>query len=172
MTKDEQYFIWLKNQIAPEYGRRTSHTYEGLFTLMYSKEFVWIIPNDDNRVEDGLDLRTEFLGGGHYDVLQQGVSILEVLVALSRRLAFNADGAPELWAWRLIDNLGLAQYKDRLRTGIDRAAIDDILDQMIWRQFERDGRGSFFPLRYAREDQTKTELWYQMNAYINENTDM
>lgn len=171
MTNDEQYFAWLKNQIAPEYGRRSSKTYDGLFSLLYHKEFVWIIPNDDNRVEDGLDLRTEFLGGGHYDVLQQGVSILEVLVALSRRLAFNGGGDPTMWAWRLLENLGLDRFKDPLnRRSI--AAADDILEQMIWRQFERDGRGSFFPLRYAREDQTKTELWYQMNAYINENTDL
>jgi hypothetical protein len=121
-------------------------------------------------VEDGLDLRTEFLGGSHYEVLQQGVSVLEVLVALSRRLAFNADGDPDKWAWQLIVNIGLAKFKDPLRI-VDKAAIEDILEKMIWRQFERDGRGSFFPLRYAKEDQTKTELWYQMNAYINENTD-
>lgn len=170
MTREQQYFHWLKSQVGIEYNRKTSNTYDDLLNCLLSKEFVWIIPNDDNRVEDGLDLRTEFLGGAHYDVLQQGVSILEVLVGLSRRLAFNADGDPTLWAWRLIENIDLHKYSDPIRPR-DDDRIDQILENLIWRNFSRDGMGSFFPLAEAKEDQTKVELWYQMNAYINENVD-
>lgn len=170
MTSEQRYFDWLKSQVAPEYDRDTSKTYDGLFASLHSKEFVWVVPNDDNRVEDGLDLRSEFLGGAHFDVIQDGCSVLEVLVGLSRRLAFNADGDPRLWAWRLIENLGLDKMWDPL-SSMNENKIDDILENMIWRQFERDGQGSFFPLKYARDDQTQVELWYQMNAYINENSD-
>jgi hypothetical protein len=170
MTREQEYYGWLVSQIEVEYGRRTSKQYDGLFTWLYQKEFVWVIANDDNRVEDGLDLRTEFLGGGHYDVLQQGVSILEVLVALSRRLAFNADGDASKWAWQLVVNLGLDKKSDPLTTR-DEDEIEDILEKMIWRQFSNDGQGSFFPLKDAKEDQTKIEIWYQMSAYINENSD-
>ena len=48
--------------------------------------------------------------------------------------------------------------------------IDDILDTLIWRTYEYDGIGGFFPLTNAEEDQTKVEIWYQMAAYINEHT--
>lgn len=170
MTKEEQYFGWLKSQIAIDYGRETSKTCDGLFAWLHSKEFVWIIPNDDNRVEDGLDLRTEFLGGAHYEILQNGVSILEVLVSLSRRLAFNAEGDPTKWAWQLIVNLELHKFADPL-TNRDEDKIEETLERLIWRQFHPDGQGSFFPLKVAKEDQTKIELWYQMSAYINENVD-
>jgi hypothetical protein len=170
MSNEERYFDWLKSQVGIEYGRRTSRTYEDLFRCLFSKEFVWIIPNDDNRLEDGLDLRTEFLGGGHYDVLPNGVSILEVLVALSRRLAFNAEGDPRMWAWRLLENLEIHSFVDPL-TPQEEEILDDMLETMIWRQFGTDGVGSFFPLQQPKEDQREVEMWYQMSAYINENSD-
>ena len=34
--------------------------------------------------------------------------------------------------------------------------------------YERDGQGGFFPLKYPTEDQTKKEIWDQMNLYVNE----
>lgn len=170
MNREEQYFDWLKSQVGIEYGRNTSKTYDELLKCLFAKEFVWIIPNDDNRMEDGLDLRTEFLGGRHYEILQQGVSILEVIVALSRRLAFNAEGDPNMWAWRLIENIEIHSFTDPIKPN-EYEILNDMLETLIWRQFSTDGIGSFFPLLDPKEDQTKVEMWYQMSAYINENSD-
>src|SRR5436190_7151828 len=83
------YFTWLVSQIElPSHNR---NTYNGLFEKMHEVEFVWTISGDDNRVQDARDLRVEFLLGKRY-IFQQGISVLEVLIALSRRTAFTAGG--------------------------------------------------------------------------------
>ncbi len=51
------------------------------------------------------------------------------------------------------------------------AEIDDILERLIWRQYQEDGQGGFFPLAWPEQDQREVELWYQMNAYLAENED-
>src|SRR4051812_31166616 len=97
-ARDQQYLDWLISQI--EFN--TTKTYQGLLDCLHATEFVWIVPNDDNRVYDGLDLRTEFVDGTHgwaLDEIMQlpvmtgkGASILEVLIGLSRRVAFTCGG--------------------------------------------------------------------------------
>jgi hypothetical protein len=134
---------------------------------MHSLEFVWTVPNDDNRVADGMELREEFLNGRRRRLNPEGVSILEVLIALSRRLEFQADGDADVWAWKLIKNLRLNKMSDPVSEN-DAERIDDILDTLVWRTYRRNGEGGFFPLRSSLEDQTKVEVWYQMHAYIRE----
>lgn len=160
---ERAYFEWLINQI--EVPRTNPNTYLGLFTLMHSVEFQWTVPNDDNRKEDALYLRTEFNGGRHR--FPFGATMLEVLIALSRRVAFVADGEPQVWAWTLLENLRLHKSSDPL-TGHKANRAAETLDKLIWRLYQRDGRGGFFPLMRPIEDQTKIEIWAQMHAYINE----
>lgn len=160
---DTSYFEWLVQQIKID-----QEHYSEMLHLLHGQEFVWVIPNDDNRVHDGLDLRTEFaddVGGVHR--FHQGVSVLEVIVGLSRRIAFAAGGQPNQWAYRLIENLGLHKLGNPLSL-YDKTVIGDILETLIWRKYKRDGYGGFFPLIDTDEDQTKVEIWYQMNAYIEE----
>jgi hypothetical protein len=159
---DYEYFEWLVSQIETPPNKKT---YNELFSRMHNLEFVWLVPNDDNRVQDGLDLRPEFLNGKNRKIDLPWVTILEVLVAVSRRLAFTAGGEPEPWAWRLIKNLHLNKMSDPLTTDkLNR--IDDILYNFVWRQYKRNGEGGLFPLKYTLDDQTKIEIWYQMNAYV------
>lgn len=162
---DRKYFRWLVSQIDIPVGN--PNTYNNLFSKMHNYEFFWTVPNDDNRVQDGQDLREEFMDQGNQGTFERGVSILEVLIALSRRVAFIAGGDPRLWAWQLIENLRLHKASDPL-TGAKDNRADDILYSLIWRTYARDGLGGFFPLNYAKEDQRKVEVWYQMNAYVNE----
>jgi hypothetical protein len=46
------------------------------------------------------------------------------------------------------------------------SVVDEILERVIGRTYRPDGRGGFFPLRYAEKDQREVELWYQLNAYV------
>jgi hypothetical protein len=155
------YYEWLKSQVDIPNGK----SYDDLFEKMHNLEFVWTVPNDDNRVQDGLDLRPEYANGKVSDLVLEGVTFLEVLVALSRRLEFTAGGEARQWAWRLLKNLRLHKSSDPLTEARD-SRVRDILDAVIWRTYERDGRGGFFPLHNPAEDQTKVEIWYQMNAYV------
>jgi hypothetical protein len=158
---EERYIEWLGGQIHPDRDRDFSE----LYAQMFDKEFVWHIPNDDNRIADGLELRKEFFR--RKNVIQRGCSVLEVIVALSRRIAFAAGGDAEKWAWRLITNLELNRMSGRIG-GIRAERIDEILERFIWRTYEPDGVGGLFPLAWPRQDQRKVELWYQMCGYIEE----
>jgi hypothetical protein len=158
---DYHYFAWLTSQVNTRQGR----TYNELFDRLHSIEFVWTVPNDDNRIADGMDLRREFSERTEFSPSVEAVSILEVIVGLSRRLAFMTDWAAEIWAWKLIKNLKLHNMYDPL-TSRKVDIIDEKIEALIWRTYEPDGSGGFFPLKNAKEDQTKVEIWYQMNAYV------
>jgi hypothetical protein len=172
------YLLWLASQIRGEDDGNPNRTYEGLLTIMFEKEFVWLVPNDDNRKADGLDLRVEFC---HRQNIPMGrvrefldkespsppCSFLEVLIGLSRRLEFAAGGRANGWAWVLMHNLELHRITDPVGRAKARRA-NAILDKCIWRTYESNGRGGFFPLMWPDENQVHVELWYQMSAYINE----
>jgi hypothetical protein len=161
---DYEYYEWLISQVdTPKNGK----TYLGLFERLHNLEFVWTVPNDDNRVQDGLFLRKEFAGSKARTLELDGATILEVMVGLSRRLEFIAEGQASHWVWRLIKNLRLNRMADDLTDqNIDR--IDEILYALVWRTYSPDGQGGFFPLKNPKEDQTQVEVWYQMSAYVNE----
>ena len=59
-TVDYEYYTWLTKKINIPNGK----TYLELFERLHNAEFVWTIPNDDNRVQDGLDLRVALLMNG------------------------------------------------------------------------------------------------------------
>jgi hypothetical protein len=164
MKNQSDYFIWLTSQIAvPDRA-----TYIDLLQRMYDTEFSWIVERDDNRVQDALDVRREFVQRRRLDsLMDQPVSVLEVLIALSRRISWITSKSPEYWAWRLIKNLGLHKASDPL-TGRKAETVEETLEALVWRTYARDGTGGFFPLQYPQEDQTKKEIWDQMNAYVNE----
>lgn len=169
---DELYFRWLYSQVSNVKLRNPSRTYWSLLKLLHMKEFVWFVPNDDNRLEDGRLLRTEFVETNHIQDVDPnwkdlGCSMLEMLIGLSRRLWFEDDLPADEWFWHMLENLGLNGFTDR--GGWDEQDVDEILNVVIWRTYEPDGRGGLFPLMDAHEDQREVELWYQMSEYLLEN---
>jgi hypothetical protein len=46
--------------------------------------------------------------------------------------------------------------------------VEIILEDLIWRTYRPNGQGGFFPLKNPQEDQTKIEIWYQLNEYVME----
>lgn len=172
-TVEEIYFTWLTDRVDFDFGRSTGASYRGLMEILHEKEFVWLVPNDDNRLEDAMALRHQFLeetGITNPGNLLMGVpplSVLEVILGLSLRCAFNGGGYPPHWAWRLIENLDLHNMSDPI-TRRKAERIEDILETFIYRNYEPDGVGGLFPLTHPNDDQRKVEIWYQMNAYLDE----
>lgn len=178
----EDYLRWLAPQIREDDGlSNPNREFWGLLTAMAEKEFIWHVPNDGNRKVDGLFLRNEFCdeqrirrSGREVRVFLDkenpypAASFLEVLIGISRRLAFMAGGknAPG-WAWVLLKNLNLHRMADPVSRSNARR-VDDILDTCIHRTYSPDGTGGFFPLEHPFEDQTRVEIWYQMAGYVNE----
>jgi hypothetical protein len=162
---DDRYFSYLLDLVGEPNGN-----HHALLRLLFQKEFTWIVPNDDNRVEDGLDVRVEFADQiteeyPDRDWMLLGCSFFEVLVGLSRRLSFLVDREPRDWFWTLIVNLNLDGYTGRL-TRAQEKRVNNILDRAIWRTYDADGLGGLFPLERPSKDQRKVELWYQLSEYL------
>jgi hypothetical protein len=169
---DDAYLTWLYSQIGSVKLKNRARSYWRLARKLYTIEFIWFVPNDDNRVEDGRDLRFMFLeDSGHaVDVnwMDLGCSFLEMLIGLSRRLSFEAEGEPRDWFWHLMDNLELRECNDRAPWPDEH--VEDICNRVIFRTYSPDGTGGLFPLQDPKRDQRRVELWYQMSEYLLEHT--
>lgn len=166
----EAYLQWLTAQLMDEFGPQNK-SYWALLNIMFEKPFDAVVPMDDNRLVDGLDIRTDFANmhnlGSTFRTAIGPCSFAEVLLGLSRRMAFIAGGQPTGWAWQLLSNLELTKMSDPLSRR-NNVKVQEIMDTVIRRTYSPDGVGGFFPLAWPDEDQTKVELWYQMNSYIEE----
>lgn len=174
---DESYFKWLYEQVASVSYKNPARTYWSLTRHLHKTEFRWSVPNDDNRVEDGRDLRYEFSKAHRIrpdrDWMDLECSMLEMLIGLARRLAFEAEGEVAVWFWELMDNVELRQFNDgayRPREPGIQEHVTLTLEQIIERNYLPNGQGGLFPLAYPPEDQRKVELWYQMSHYLVERT--
>ena len=151
---------------------------------MHQKEFVWVIGNDDNRIGDARDLKRFFMmeifgvditSSMMYPHPTAPVSlpssILEVLIGISKRMAFMLDVDPRDSAWELVENLRLHRFANPIRDyQVD--VINEALESLVFRTYRSNGLGGFFPLRHSERDQTQLEIWYQMSDYIAENYDI
>jgi len=165
---DELYFPWLYSLVGSTRIADPSKTHWNLLRQLYNKEFVWFIPNDDNRAKDGRDLREEFIRHeGLFSVdrnwMDLGCSMLELFIGLSRRAAFETGWPRRRWFWEIMSNLLLDGYHDA--APLPERKIDDILDCVIWRLYADDGTGGPFPVKGQR-DMQQMELWYQLQAYM------
>ena len=171
---DELYLTWLYSQVGSTRTRSKERTYWHLLRQLYTTEFVWLVPNDDNRVGDGRELRYEFLDENNIvdpdpHWMDEPCSFLEMMVALSRRIAFQVDGHPREWFWILIENLDLQRCNDAYFNDNLRNVVAETIDRVFWRQYYFNGHGGLFPLNHPNQDQRNVEIWYQMNAYLIEN---
>lgn len=173
---DELYLRWLYRNICPISVKNPADTYWSFARQLFKKEFIWLVSNDDNRSADGRALREEFVD--EYNLIDVdplwmnlGCSMLEMLVALSRRLSFLIELEQGDCFWILIENLDIGACDDRAyKNDRDKQIdIDVILDIVIWRNYHYSGAGGLFPLDSPKRDQRTTEIWYQMSAWVIEN---
>lgn len=159
------YFNWLCAKVQRD---RAKHIYVDLLRILYSTEFVWALPEDKNRAEDGLELRQDFLRESrerpnpHW--FNQPCSVLEVLVAFANRASFQTDISVRDWFWEMLDNLDMGEYRQVSRS--DEVHIQEKLHNFIWRTYDPSGYGGLFPMRWPRSDQRKVEIWYQFCEYL------
>jgi hypothetical protein len=171
---DDRYLEWLYKHFAAVRNRNPARSYWKLAKQLYTTEFVWLIPNDDNRVEDGVLLREEFVSERGSDGVTQewmalGCSVLEMMVALANRAADLTGEEAADWMQRFFTNLDIVEYRDNKYNKTAQDKTNDILEVFIYRAYREDGQGGLFPLQHSSHDQTKVELWYQLNEYILEN---
>lgn len=162
---DDQYLEWLYALV----GRQAENVdHWDLMHHLYTREFVMLVPNDDNRCKDGIALRDEFKRSDpsirpSRIWMSTGCSVLEMMIGVARHIVFEMDGDVGEWFWHLIDNLGLTRYNDKR---YNARWIDQVVERLVWRQYSYDGKGGLFPLKEPYEDQRQVELWFQMESYM------
>lgn len=164
------YFNWLSAKVLRSKNTAPSSTFETLFKTLHSLEFVWLLPGDDNRAEDGKELRREFLIMGdipdHEEWRTQvPCSVFEMFIAFAKRAEKNTNGtSAKAWFWEFLYNLNLSKANDA--SGIEPDEIADVVEMFMWRQYRYDGDGGLFPLQDSLRDQTETEIWDQFCDYL------
>jgi len=168
---EELYFNWLYHKVASVDVPTPSLTFYTLLRDLHSIEFLWYIQGDDNRAQDGLDIRKEFLRNLLVDTDDSWIhfdcSILEFLIGLSRRAEFNTSMTAREWFWIFLENLGLSSLNDA-RLEISKKVYKTI-DIFLTRTYQENGQGGLFPLKNPIQNQQEVEIWYQFHAYIYEN---
>ena len=143
---------------------------------LHNIEFIYYVPNDDNRAEEGLALRERiFEEYGLNDQYAWGpCSVLEMMIALSERMEALLSNPqldiPTLF-WEMMSNLNLridtlGMHRDQNQRN---SIIEEAISNLINRTYNRNGFGGLFPLYNSKKDQRKIEIWYQMHAYLMEN---
>ena len=176
ITRDinQEYFQWLCMLINPE----KASSYQKLLNYLYDTEFVYIMPMDGNRYDDGINLRYRF---GYDNNIEDPViascldnkscSILEMMVALAVRveesIMQNPDNGlfPDKWFWKMIDSLGFAGMTDGR---FDNEFANSIIWRFLNREYDYDGKGGLVYLPHTRCDLRSVEIWYQMMWYLSE----
>lgn len=176
--RNNEYFRFLRSLVCIDVY--DSHEEEMEFQLLqrlFGMEFYSLIPNDDNRGMDGIELREQFIdqGGGQHVLPFGPCTVLEMLIGLSYRLEFETtqskwEKTPREWFWILIDNLNLdfRSYPD-LNIEDYRELIFESVTLFLERGYKSNGEGGLFPLKNPKKDQKKVEIWYQMTNFVVEN---
>ena len=153
------------------------HDYESLLLYLSGKQFTWSVKHDGNRAEDGYALRESF--ASTFDIhddfwigrMPDHCSMLEMMIALAMRaddIVYTPDEGERVsyWFWEMVDNMGLASMD---RYNFDKSYCDEVIDRLLKRRYLRDGRGGLFHTNDPKIDMRKSEIWYQMNVWLEEN---
>ena len=168
---NDEYFEWLCELIdIGRFDRQVS--YRRLLMHLHNIEFTWFVPYDDNRADDGIQLRRKFALARN-DITLSGYifgpcSVLEMMVALAVRCETFMDDTmlgdrTGQWFWGMINNLGLSSMKD---PRFDRDYVDDVVARLLNREYEPDGRGGLFTVRHYGRDLRTVEIWCQLSWYL------
>lgn len=167
-TVDDLYFEWMYDIVCD--GRFADDiSFRKLLMRLHTIPFRYIIRGDQNRAEDGLDLRYRFDRKNH-DQITGPCSVLEMMLALAIRceetimdntVYGNRTGQ---WFWSMITNLGLGSMEDRK---FDRDYVDNVVKTFLERRYEPNGKGGLFTVN-GNDDLRKVEIWYQMCWHLND----
>ena len=167
----QEYFEWLCHFVK-------LNNHKKLLFLLFSIDFTYDLPMDGNRYEDGIDLRYRFADEKGYPQRYAAhwlddvpCSVLEMMVALCLRIEEHITGNPDdgdktsEWFKDMLKTSGLYNVADdRYSERTSMAIIQDILT----RNYARNGDGGLFKLRHTRQDLRHVEIWYQAMWYIDE----
>lgn len=176
------YFEWLVGIVGET---PTRQTFSKLCRELNAVIFFDKIDKDINRIKEALRLREDFIDNFYQrnqdiynieDILSGPTTVLEVIVALAVKIENDFMYDPiygdqtSRWFQEMINNLGFGSFDDTVNFEPSiRNYIRTVLLIFVNREYKRDGNGGLFPLKMAKDDQRRIEIWKQLLAYLNEN---
>ena len=171
------YFEWLLDRICDK--SHPKERYRSLLENLWIREYYPIIFLDQNRVSDGLTLRSEFnslkriptVNKLSPDELSQPCTVLETLIALSIRierdiLTDDIGDRTSVWFWTMMENMELDIMDERR---YDEYYVNTVVDKFLNRHYGPNGEGGPFYIPYSMKDLREVELWMQAMWYITAN---
>lgn len=159
------YFEWLLNKINCKEYNITN--YNRLLFLLYSLDYIWTVPFDENRAVDGKYLRLYYssetnrrISDSDYD---QPCSILEMLIAFAEKADsyLYIENSTYKMFWLMLDNLGLTDMTD---DNFDEEEALHVLNGWLNHWGKNSG-----PFPMLRADNNKGDgIWMEFNRYISE----
>lgn len=172
---EDDYFEWMYDMMC---GDITDQSYREIFEYLNLVEFVSVIPMDENRAEDGINLRYRYAYENDlpsFKIMEafggKPCSVLEMMIALSIRCeesimqnSVYGDRTSE-WFWEMMHSLGLENTDDECFNALEAGHIIYIF---INRRYKKNGEGGLFTIHDPRKDMRTVEIWYQMCFYLDE----
>lgn len=176
------YFEWLESFTIDEQLVNSNKQYRKLLRTLLDIPFWGAIGNDDDRGEEGLELRVRYndifakkSGKGDFntpevDDIFGHCRVLEMLIALSMHMYdlmqdMGIYNSVSRWFWEIMRNVGLDKFDDQhfnKRTKyIITKTVEDILN-LDSGNVKTGTRGGWFNSRNWQE----IEIWYQMHEYL------
>ena len=176
-TINNEYFEWVYNLVCNDRYYKTL-SYRKLLYSLHNTSFYSLIDRDNNRADDGIELRYRF--GYEYgysrDVISASLdnrpcSVLEMMVALAFRIEETIMDDPSYgnrtgqWFWNMIVSLGLGSMSDNK---FDDEYFQFIIDRFLNRQYSPNGEGGLFIVHNNTTDLRNIEIWFQAMWYLDE----
>lgn len=170
---NNEYFEWIYKLVCGDrFAKEIS--YRKLLMQLHHTEFIFSIRKDQNRAEDGIELRRRFTMVCGYEDMSEYLhdrpcSVLEMMVALAIRCEETIMDDPNVgdrtgqWFWNMVVNLGLGSMID---DRFDRDYVDYAIDRFLKRRYEPNGKGGLFTVRNCDRDLRKVEIWCQLCWYL------
>lgn len=183
---NDLYFNWLYSIAFPGSERITNDpaSYSIVLRILYETEFDYVIPLDENRKRDGIDLRYHFSYNCKIPeyIINEGFnqnkcSILEMMISLARRYETDVMSNLECgdrtsnWFWIMFDNLGMSKFQNYSITNSTIFEIKEILHRFVYREYNYDGsNGNLFIFPNTTKNIKQMQLWDQIGLYMMNNS--
>lgn len=170
----DRYTKWMYNIVCENVCGKNI-TYYKLFSLLNNLYFETDFLKDDNRAQDGIDMRYHFLyERGLNDPnweLSGPCTIWEMILALSIRMEktitydYQYGDRTKQWFWSMLGSLGIGYMTDML---FDASIVKEVINKLLKHEYESNGNGGLFFIPNTKFDLRKVEIWDQMMLYLNQ----
>ena len=173
----EEYNEWLYTLAIKNDNDRCN--YSKLLSKLNNTSFKPVHTMDNNRYDDGIDLRYRFGWEEGYDEIEivnyidcRECSVLEMMVALSLRIeeniTYNIDKGRNCSRW-FMEMLNSLQLYHMINRNYNTIYIEDRISKFLNRNYAKNGEGSLFVIHNPHYDMREIEIWQQAMLYLTEN---